>query len=68
MNSPFSEDGRRVRLSNINSNCDTIFCQVPLESVCLIDKYSWLELDKTLGEQLLSRLAKNLTVPLVVIR
>ena len=42
--------------------------QVPLESVCLIDKYSWLELDKTLGEQLLSRLAKNLTVPLVVIR
>merc|ERR1711879_680531 len=23
--------------------------KVPLESVCLIDKYSWLELDKTLG-------------------
>ena len=42
--------------------------QVPLESVCLIDKYSWLELDKPLGEQLLSRLAKNMTIPLAVIR
>jgi len=42
--------------------------KVPLESVCLIDKYSWLELDKPLGEQLLSRLAKNMTIPLAVIR
>jgi hypothetical protein len=42
--------------------------QVPLESVCLIDKYSWLEVEKNLGEDLLQRLAKNMTVPLVVIR
>jgi len=45
-----------------------ISIKVPLESVCLIDKYSWLELDKLLGEQLLSRLAKNMTIPLAVIR
>ena len=39
-----------------------------MESVCLIDKYSWLELDSSLGEPLLSRLAKNQTIPLVVLR
>lgn len=42
--------------------------KVPLENVCLIDKYSWLELDKSLGEQMLSRLAKNQTIPLSCIR
>lgn len=42
--------------------------QVPLENVCLIDKYSWLELDKALGDQMLARLAKNMTIPLAVIR
>jgi 8-oxo-dGDP phosphatase len=42
--------------------------RVPLEEVCLIDKYSWLELDPSLGEELLSKLGKNLTVPLTVIR
>lgn len=45
-----------------------ISIKVPLESVCLIDKYSWLELERNLGEDLLQRLAKNMTVPLVVIR
>merc|ERR1711936_10286 len=42
--------------------------KVPLENVCLIDKYSWLELDKSLGDQMLSRLAKNMTIPLACIR
>lgn len=42
--------------------------RVPLESVCLIDKYSWLEVESGLGEDLLHRLGKNLTVPLSVIR
>ena len=42
--------------------------QVPLESVCLIDKYSWLETDRNLGDQLIARLGKNMTVPLAVIR
>lgn len=45
-----------------------ILPQVPLENVCLIDKYSWLETDKALGESLIARLAKNMTVPLAVIR
>ena len=40
----------------------------PLEDVCLIDKYSWLEMEGALGEELLGRLGRNLTVPLVVIR
>ena len=43
-------------------------CQVPLESVCLIDKYSWLETERSLGDQLIQRLGKNMTVPLAVIR
>ena len=41
--------------------------RVPLEEVCLIDKYSWLELDPSLGQELLSRMGKNLTVPLSVL-
>ena len=45
-----------------------ISLQDPLESVCLIDNYYWLELDTMVGEQLLTRLAKNMTVPLVKIR
>lgn len=39
-----------------------------LEEVPLIDKYSWVELPKQLGEELLSRMAKNMIVPLNVIR
>ena len=45
-----------------------ILFQVPLESVCLIDKYSWLETERSLGDQLIARLGKNMTVPLAVIR
>lgn len=56
-----------------NSNdgsCITVLISVkiPLESVCLIDKYAWLELERGLGDSILNRLAKNMTVPLVVIR
>ncbi|KAG0711973.1 hypothetical protein GWK47_019455 [Chionoecetes opilio] len=40
----------------------------PLEEVPLIDKYSWVELPKQLGEDLLNRMAKNMIVPLNVIR
>lgn len=39
-----------------------------LEEVPLIDKYSWVELPKQLGEELLNRMAKNMIVPLNVIR
>lgn len=42
--------------------------RVPLEEVVLIDKYAWLEIEKSLGQELLSRLGRNLTVPLAVIR
>ncbi len=42
--------------------------RVPLESVCLIDKYSWLPLDRVLGDEMLERLARNRTVPLIVIK
>ena len=45
-----------------------ISVKVPMESVCLIDKYAWLELDRGLGDLLLSKLGKNMTVPLHVIR
>lgn len=41
--------------------------RIPLEEVCLIDKYSWKELEPALGEEVLSRMGKNLTVPLSVI-
>jgi len=40
--------------------------RIPLEDVCLIDKYTWLPVD--FGDELLSRMGKNLTVPLNVIR
>jgi len=59
------------RPANSNDGCCLsllISVKVPMESVCLIDKYSWLELDRMVGDQLLARLAKNMTVPLVVIR
>ncbi|XP_050735162.1 8-oxo-dGDP phosphatase NUDT18-like isoform X3 [Eriocheir sinensis] len=39
-----------------------------LEEVPLIDKYSWVELPKQLGEDLLNRMGKNMIVPLNVIR
>lgn len=39
-----------------------------LEDVPLIDKYSWVELPKSLGEELLNRMGKNMIVPLNVIR
>jgi len=42
--------------------------RVPMEAVCLIDKYSWMPVDKGLGDQLLDRLARNMTVPLTVLR
>ena len=41
---------------------------VALEDVSLADKYAWLQVDKALGEALLSRITKNMTVPLTVIR
>ena len=59
------------RPANSNDGCCLtllISLKVPLESVCLIDNYSWLELDRIVGDQLLARLAKNMTLPLVVIR
>nr|CAD7259559.1 unnamed protein product [Timema shepardi] len=40
----------------------------PLEEVGIIDKYTWLEISKELGDDLLSRLPKNMVVPLHVIR
>ncbi|GLH03736.1 8-oxo-dGDP phosphatase NUDT18 [Gryllus bimaculatus] len=40
----------------------------PLEEVGIIDKYTWLEISKQLGDELLNRLPKNMTVPLNVIR
>ena len=42
--------------------------RVPMEAVCLIDKYSWMPMDKKLGDALLDRLARNMTVPLTVLR
>ena len=45
-----------------------ISIRVPLEEVVLIDKYAWLELDKALGDEILGRLGKNMTIPLAVIR
>merc|ERR1719318_187165 len=47
------------RPANSNDGCCLtllISLKVPLESVCLIDKYSWLELDRMVGDQLLARL------------
>jgi len=41
---------------------------VALEDVSLADKYAWLQVDKILGNSILSRISKNMTVPLTVIR
>ena len=39
--------------------------QVPLECVTLLtDKYSWIETEPSLNEQLTARLAKNMNLPL----
>lgn len=56
--------------SSNDGSCVTLLISVkiPLESVCLIDKYTWMEVERGLGDHLISRLAKNMTVPLVVIR
>ncbi|CAL4133525.1 unnamed protein product [Meganyctiphanes norvegica] len=50
--------------------CMTLLVPVrkALEDVPLIDKYSWVELPKPLGEDLLARMGKNMIVPLNVIR
>jgi len=63
------EHSGRPAASN-DGSCLTLLIsmKVPLESVVLIDKYSWLEMERPLCDQLLDRLAKNMTVPLVVIR
>lgn len=49
--------------------CMTILIafRVPLEEVFPIDKYTWLMVSRELGERLLQRVPRNLTVPLHVI-
>uniref|UniRef100_A0A1B6CVH3 Nudix hydrolase domain-containing protein n=1 Tax=Clastoptera arizonana TaxID=38151 RepID=A0A1B6CVH3_9HEMI len=42
--------------------------KVPLEEVFPIDKYTWLMVNKDLGDRLLQRLPKNMSIPLHVIR
>ncbi|XP_065581107.1 8-oxo-dGDP phosphatase NUDT18-like isoform X1 [Artemia franciscana] len=42
--------------------------RVPLENVCLIDKYTWIELSQTVGDNYLKRMGKDMTVPLNVLR
>lgn len=42
--------------------------RVPLEEVFPIDKYTWLMVSKELGDKLLLRLPRNMTIPLHVIR
>jgi hypothetical protein len=59
------------RPANSNDGCCLsllLSVKVPLESVCLIDKYSWLETERSLGDRLIGRLGKNMSVPLAVIR
>lgn len=55
---------------NHDGACLTVLVPVrkALEDVPLIDKYSWVELAKPLGEDLLRRMEKNMIVPLNVIR
>ncbi|XP_047500922.1 8-oxo-dGDP phosphatase NUDT18-like [Penaeus chinensis] len=55
---------------NHDGLCVTILVPIrkALEEVPLIDKYSWVELPKPLGEDLLNRMGKNMIVPLNVIR
>ncbi|CAG7829748.1 unnamed protein product [Allacma fusca] len=50
--------------------CLNIFISIrqPVEEVPLIDKYSWKDLNPTLGEELLQRIGKNQCIPLHVIR
>lgn len=40
----------------------------PLEEVGIIDKYTWLEVSKSLGDEIMTRLPRNMVVPLNVIR
>ncbi|KAG8297185.1 8-hydroxy-dADP phosphatase activity protein [Homalodisca vitripennis] len=49
--------------------CMTILIafRVPLEEVFPIDKYTWLMVSRELGDRLLQRVPRNLTVPLHVI-
>ncbi len=64
------EHSGRPEASN-DGCCLTLLVSVraPLEEACLIDKYSWREVsDGAIGEQLMARLGKNLTIPLIVIR
>lgn len=42
--------------------------RVPLEEVFPIDKYTWLQVNNELGDKILSRLPKSMTIPLNVIR
>nr|XP_045613180.1 8-oxo-dGDP phosphatase NUDT18-like [Procambarus clarkii] len=55
---------------NHDGMCLTLLVPIrkALEDVPLIDKYSWIELPKPIGEDLLNRMGKNMTVPLNVIR
>ncbi|XP_071541714.1 8-oxo-dGDP phosphatase NUDT18-like isoform X3 [Panulirus ornatus] len=55
---------------NHDGMCLTLLVPVckALEDVPLIDKYSWVELSKPLGEDLLNCMGKNMIVPLNVIR
>ncbi|OXA50527.1 putative nudix hydrolase 1 [Folsomia candida] len=39
----------------------------PLEDVVIIDKYTWKEVGSSVGDELLRRMGKNLTIPLHVI-
>lgn len=42
--------------------------RVPLEEVFPIDKYTWLQVNQELGNRILARLPRWMTVPLNVIR
>ncbi|RZF40855.1 hypothetical protein LSTR_LSTR003365 [Laodelphax striatellus] len=42
--------------------------RVPLEEVYPIDKYTWFQVNSNLGEKILSRMPRGMTVPLNVIR
>lgn len=39
-----------------------------VKSVAVTENYLWMEIDQDLGDEILSRLHKNMTVPLVVLR
>ena len=64
------EHSGRPEASN-DGCCLTLLLSVraPLEEACLIDKYSWREVtDDDLGQRVMARLGKNLTIPITVIR